>query len=141
MHITSEKHRKFNAVKHGILSRKVAIHPGESRYGFRKLKKTLLDQYSPEDEIEIALVEYLTVCFWRMKRALRIESKIMHEIEAEWEKYLGKGKIGNLSPLDVVKFERMDQILRYINGIQKGVFRTIHGLETIKERKMTNKDN
>lgn len=126
--------KQFNAIKHGLLSRKVNILPGESKYGFRKLKQTILDQYQPESDIEAALVDYLTLCFWRLKRALRLESQILSEIEKQWTSYC-EGEHSTLSPLNHVELEKIDQIMRYIGTIQRGIFRTTQELERLRAQK------
>jgi hypothetical protein len=126
--------KEFNAIRHGILSRKAILMPNESRYGFRKLKKALLAGYNPQTDIEIALVNYLIICFWRMQRALKLESKVFSEIVINWDKVLNQKPAHDFlfSPLDRVEFDKIEQIRRYIRSIEKGIFRTQTEIERMK---------
>ncbi len=119
--------KKFNATKHGILSRRVSILPGETKYGFRKLKQSMLAEYQPQTDIEAALVDYLTICFWRLKRALRVENKIIVLIENEF--------YGAYPSLKWIKLERLEQIMRYIGSIRRDIFNTRQELERIRTNK------
>lgn len=67
---------KWNAVKHGLLSKKVVIQAGdgrESRAEFRNLLAQLQDDIQPNGILEEILVEKIAVCYWRLRRVLRCE--------------------------------------------------------------------
>lgn len=123
---------KFNAVQHGILSRKLNILPGESRYGFRKLKQKLLAYYDPKTDLEMALVDYLCICFWRLKRALKLEAKVIEDLEKKWEDL---ERNGIDTPSNFIDFDKLERILRYSKSIERSIFRIQQELRQIDGQK------
>ena len=69
---------RFNALKHGILA-KTLILPGkkihESRDEFDFLLESLIDDLKPTGTMQHILVEKIAVCYWRLSRVLREESR------------------------------------------------------------------
>jgi len=67
---------KWNAFRHGLLSREVVIQAGEgkeSKAEFRTFFRLLWDNLQPEGPLEEILVERIAVCYWRLRRVLRCE--------------------------------------------------------------------
>lgn len=63
---------RFNAVKHGILSRETIL-PHESRENYESLLNELREEYAPNGPTENALVEELASILWRKRRVLAAE--------------------------------------------------------------------
>lgn len=51
--------------------------PGESVEAFDALVQQLISELGPVGELELKLVERITVCLWRQNRVYRIESEIL----------------------------------------------------------------
>ncbi len=67
---------KFNALKHGLLAKEVAVTVGEGAENpqeFNALLEDLKAQLVPEGTLEEMLVEKVAVAYWRLRRAYRYE--------------------------------------------------------------------
>lgn len=67
---------KLNAIKHGILSEAVVITKGdgqERKETYLAFYNGLRDYFQPQGTMEEALVEQITLTFWRKRRVLRYE--------------------------------------------------------------------
>jgi hypothetical protein len=64
---------KFNALKHGFLSKEVLLK-GESRAQYETLLDGLRNDYDPVGTTENLLVEILAVQWWRRRRLLQVEN-------------------------------------------------------------------
>jgi hypothetical protein len=58
---------KFNAVKHGLLSKCILL-PGESAAEYKSLLNGMLDDFQPQGTLETVLVDNLATLFWRKHR-------------------------------------------------------------------------
>ena len=68
---------KWNAVKHGLLSREAVIPVGEGqerRSDFQALLARLRRDLRPRRALEQMLVEKIAVGYWRLRRVLRCET-------------------------------------------------------------------
>jgi len=80
---------KWNAVKHGLLSKEVVILAGEGKENkteFRNLTSQLWQDLQPVGVLEEMLVEKIAICYWRLRRVLRCEiGEIRKELDtASW---------------------------------------------------------
>jgi hypothetical protein len=64
---------RFNALKHGILSRHVVL-PHEDANEYRELLAALMEEHAPNGATEMHLVEELAGIIWRKRRVLMAES-------------------------------------------------------------------
>lgn len=67
---------KWNALKHGILSREAVITAGdgrESQLEFDEMLAGLVDNFRPVGAVEEMLVDKIAVSYWRLRRAVRCE--------------------------------------------------------------------
>ena len=74
--IESYKATRFNALRHGILSR-VTVLPWEDADEYRALVEALAAEHTPEGPTEEHLVEELAGILWR-KRRLRLAEAATH---------------------------------------------------------------
>jgi hypothetical protein len=68
---------RWNAVKHGLLSKEVVISAGDGKENagqYRNLLSELILTLGPVGILEEMLVERIAVCYWRLGRALRCET-------------------------------------------------------------------
>lgn len=80
---------KWNALKHGLLSKEIIIKAGdgkESKAEFKVLLSELREDLQPEGILEEMLVEKIVICYWRLRRVLRCEiGEIRKELDsASW---------------------------------------------------------
>lgn len=69
---------RFNAMKHGILSR-LAVLAHEDQAEFSDLLAALLDEHQPAGMIERHLIEELATIIWRKRRVLLAEGAKINE--------------------------------------------------------------
>ena len=73
---------RWNALKHGLLSREVVLREGEGKEKeeeFTDLLENLHSTYAPEGPMEGMLVERIAVGYWRLRRAIRFETGMLRE--------------------------------------------------------------
>ena len=64
---------KWNALKHGILSKETVL-PSELPEEFENLLYALSEHFKPVGSLEALLVEKIAVTLWRLKRTYRYEA-------------------------------------------------------------------
>jgi len=69
---------RFNALKHGVLSRHVVL-PHEDRQEYDELRDALLLEHRPTGATELHLVEELAGILWRKRRILMAEGAQINE--------------------------------------------------------------
>jgi len=73
---------KYNALKHGLLSKEVVITVGEGAENpeeFNALLDDLTAQLRPEGALEEMLVEKIAVAYWRLRRACKYEAGLIRK--------------------------------------------------------------
>jgi hypothetical protein len=63
-----------NATRHGLAGNQVVIKD-EDPAAYEALRQELIDSYKPANAAELALVEEITQCFWRLQRARALEAE------------------------------------------------------------------
>jgi hypothetical protein len=76
--VQGKKRNKFNALKHGLLSKFVLLE-GESRAEYVSLLNGLSDYWQPQGKMESVEVENLAVLLWRKRRLLQAENAEISE--------------------------------------------------------------
>lgn len=132
---------KFNALKHGLLSKEVLLE-GEDSENFTQLGQRIMENLQPEGEIEILLTERIIVNMWRLRRALEVETAIM-----EYEKF--DDSMAGLDLLLSTSSSKEDQrrrkktrsmilnsgvetVIRYETTIERGIYKALHELQRIQ---------
>src|SRR4051812_40993261 len=67
---------KFNSLKHGMTA-EVAVLPHEDKFSYEELRQTTIESYQPANGAELMLVELVAINYWRLMRALRVETATM----------------------------------------------------------------
>jgi len=116
---------KWNALKHGLLSREVVIPTGdgkESRSDFESLLEALSQELNPVGVLEEMLVEKITVCYWRLRRVLCCETG-----------ELRKGLDTLAFDEAVARHEEVDRLLDswFGGSLEKQLVRTSAGVERL----------
>lgn len=128
------KYKKYNATKHGILSKQMIIK-GESKKEFEEFSCGLIESLTPETNMEKLLVEKVIADSWRLKRALRIEKEMIEE-QMDDEGLRGKRSAGTVFSCDLANYDTYGKLVRYISSIERGMYRALHELQRLQaERK------
>ena len=88
---------RWNALKHGLLTKEVVLpnsESGETKAEFQELLGQLCEDLRPEGVLEEMLVEKIAICYWRLRRAIRCEvgeirsaqtgTSLMKQFEDQW---------------------------------------------------------
>ena len=99
----TEEGRKIssqNAVKHGLYSSSVVLTT-ESREEYQALLDAYIQQFQPEGQVELHLVEEMVAAKWRQRRLWAIESDILEDemIETKAELEDNGGGYTPITPL------------------------------------------
>jgi hypothetical protein len=85
---------KYNALKHGLLSKEVIITTGEGAENPEEFNGFLDDlgkQLQPQGTLEELLVEKIAVSYWRLRRACRYEAGLIRdELDDVTDKFYSK---------------------------------------------------
>jgi hypothetical protein len=128
---------KYNAMKHGILSKEILID-GEDEQILIELGKKLRVQLAPEGELEMILVDRIISNVWRLKRLLKIEKSSM-----EWSRAdtlydsiefgtKTEGQLELKAERDMVTCYAIPLILRYETTIERSFIKALHELQRIQ---------
>jgi len=67
---------RFNAIKHGILSKEILL-TSEDENSLLELGKNLRSELKPQTEIELLLIDRIVANTWRLRRALKAEKEMI----------------------------------------------------------------
>jgi hypothetical protein len=71
-----------NSLRHGLTARQVVCFD-ETHSHFTEFYEALRADYAPADAIEAQLVERIALCVWRLRRACRMEAKLIDSCQAQ----------------------------------------------------------
>lgn len=137
---------KYNARKHGLLSKEVLMPEEDSR----QLEKLVADYYSqlnPVTTLECLLVDKIIAANWRLRRAYKIESATM-KIESK-RKYEESKSWSGLTDAEwmndddsrmqgieaMIDNDKIEKLTRYITTIERSLYRALHELERVQMRR------
>jgi hypothetical protein len=84
---------RWNALKHGLLSRAVippSLEPYESRADFESLLAALREEFAPASALEQLLIERIATGYWRLARLLRAEAGAVAARKTEYRRRLAE---------------------------------------------------
>jgi hypothetical protein len=110
----------LNGMKHGLLSREVLVQ-GEREADLVDFGKRLRAQLAPMGELELLLADRIVSCSWRLRRLLRVESRLFKEDGAQLEQaFSAYGR------------EKMAVLSRYEATIERGLYKALHELQRLQ---------
>lgn len=74
---------KYNALKHGLLSKEVLLD-GEDEEALIEVGKRLRTELEPQTELELILVDRITANVWRLRRVMQIEREMMDDDRSDF---------------------------------------------------------
>jgi hypothetical protein len=110
----------LNSMKHGLLSRE-AIVQGECEADLVDFGKRLRAQLAPTGELELLLADRIVSCAWRIRRLLRVESRLFEEDREQLEEaFSSYGR------------EKMAVLSRYEATIERSLYKALHELQRLQ---------
>jgi hypothetical protein len=133
---------RHNALKHGLLAREAVIAGGafaESEQDFETFLAGLHDDLDPQGSLEELLVEQIGICYWRLRRALRADTR---EFEYALSRHLDrppginlKGEPVNPRPEWMPHPQTLDTFTRYEKTIHNQLQRALDNLARLQSRR------
>jgi|ERR1035437_404363 hypothetical protein len=108
---------RYNALKHGLLSKEVLMR-GEDETVLLDLQKKLRQELQPATEVELLLVDRMVSSIWRLKRALSIEKDDVFYF-SEFD-----GTTGLKNDADL--------FFRYETMLDKSIYKALHELQRLQ---------
>jgi len=120
---------KYNALKHGLLSKEVLLK-GEDELSLTELEKKLRAELKPETELELLLVDRIVSNSWRLRRVLHIEVEM---IKDDCKESFGDEKgLGEAFSYDFANYDTYGKLIRYETSIERGLYKALHELQRIQ---------
>jgi hypothetical protein len=127
---------KYNAMKHGILSKEVLLHE-EDKESFIDFGAHIYAHLQPENELEAIFVDRIISGMWRLKRTLSIETASM-----EWTKFEKMKELCIYAENDehkkmramreTITHDSIEKIQRYETSIERGLFKALHEFQRLQ---------
>jgi hypothetical protein len=125
---------KYNALKHGLLSKEVLLD-SEDEGALIDIGKKMREELQPITQMERVLVDRITSNVWRLKRVMQMEREMMEKSKGGSlgnEKYkLG----GTLTHYDIAHYDIYGKLMRYEASIERGIYKALHELERIQAKR------
>lgn len=131
---------KYNALKHGLLSKEVLLD-GEDEKTFIEIGKKLRTELEPQTEFELVLVDRITANVWRLRRVMQIEREMMDDDRSDMGFSLSGGKktLGAALSYDFANNDTYGKLIRYESSIERGIYKALHELQRLQAARMGEK--
>ena len=128
---------KYNALKHGILSKEVLLK-GEDEKTLIEIGKKLRVELQPQTELELVLVDRITANVWRLRRVMQIEREMIEDDRKDsFSKELKT--LGEAFSYDSTNYDTYSKLIRYEANIEHGIYKALHELQRIQSARMGEK--
>jgi len=132
---------RYNAMKHGLLSKEVLIE-GEDEKGLLQLERSIRAAIQPVGELELLLTDRVIANIWRLKRAMKVERNSMEWQKNYKEEFSFTGRSELLDQLDpqtnrekirnMIANPGTERMLRYESMIERSIYKALHELQRIQ---------
>jgi hypothetical protein len=132
---------KYNALKHGILSKEVLLK-GEDEKTLIEIGKKLRAELEPQTELELVLVDRITANVWRLRRVMQIEREMMDDDKNDAMDFSlsgGKKTLGEAVSYDFANHDTYGKLIRYEASIERGIYKALHELQRLQANRMGEK--
>lgn len=119
---------KYNALKHGILSKEVLLDDEDSS-DLNALGKKLRTELAPDSELELVLVDRITANVWRLRRVMQVEREMMYD---DVNDTFGKKTLGGAFSSDFSNHDTYGKLIRYEASIERGIYKALHELQRLQ---------
>jgi len=121
---------KYNALKHGLLSKEILLDD-ENESNLIGLGKKLRNELVPETELELILIDRITANVWRLRRTMRIEKEMIDSDREENSNDLKK-TLGSAFSYDFTNYDTYGKLIRYETSIERGIYKALHELQRLQ---------
>lgn len=121
---------RYNAIKHGLLSKEVLLGD-EDETVLVELGKKLRLELQPQSEFELVLADRITANIWRLKRVMQIEREVIEDQKNDTfnsKKSIGRG----FTSYDSVHNDTYNKLIRYETSIERGIYKALHELQRLQ---------
>jgi len=128
---------KYNAIKHGLLTKEVLVDADEVN-DLNQLKKAVHEALDPVGPMEDLLVDRIISNAWRLRRAIQVETKTMEWYQNDFDMFpIGQTEEqqAQKSVKNMLNNDSIDTILRYETTIERSLFRALHELERLQAKR------
>ena len=124
---------KYNALKHGLLSKEVLLD-GEDEAKLIEIGRRLRTELEPQTELELVLVDRITANVWRLRRVMQIEREMMDDDQSDLGFGLSEGKrtLGAALSFDFGNKDTYGKLIRYESSIERGIYKALHELQRLQ---------
>lgn len=124
---------KYNAMKHGLLSKEVLLE-GEDEKMLIEIGKTLRSELDPQTELESVLIDRITANVWRLKRVMQIEREMIDNDKNTMGFSLSDRKktLGGVMSYDFANHDTYGKLIRYEASIERGIYKALHELQRLQ---------
>ena len=131
---------KYNALKHGLLSKEVLLD-GEDEKTLIEIGKRLRTELEPQTELELVLVDRITANVWRLRRVMQIEREMMDDDRSDMGFSLSSGEktLGAAFSYDFAHNDTYGKLIRYDSSIERGIYKALHELQRLQSARMGEK--
>src|SRR5262245_7536975 len=67
-----------NAIRHGLLAKRVVLD-SDNEENFHILLNQHVEKFQPADGVEFGMIEEMVSCYWRLHRAMAIETEMFNQ--------------------------------------------------------------
>jgi len=128
---------KYNAIKHGLLSKEVLLED-EDEAKLIEVGKKLRAELEPQTEFELVLVDRITANVWRLRRVMQIEQEMIADDRKNT--YNGGAKtLGQAFSIDFANSDTYGKLIRYETSIERGIYKALHELQRIQAARLGEK--
>lgn len=128
-----------NALRHGLTSNKVVL-AHENAEEFESMKQTFFKTHRPATEREAQLVTHMVESWWRLERALRVESEFLQQraeaISEAHPKLTGDAALAMMF-IDPGQSKSYRLFLRYLTNAQNTYRQACAEFEKVRKERLT----
>jgi hypothetical protein len=121
---------RYNAIKHGLLSKEVLLE-GEDEKALIEMGKNMRVELEPETELELVLVDRITANVWRLRRVMQMEREMMAKSQDNSTYKLGH----TLTHYDIAHNDIYGKLIRYETSIERGIYKALHELQRLQAQR------
>jgi hypothetical protein len=123
---------KYNALKHGLLTKEVLIE-GENEGSLQELAENLNSTLEPNGELELLLVDRIISNMWRLRRLIAVErATIEYHRKSFWTDAWGKEAAEFDEKRGMLVNNDTEKLIRYEVSIERSLFKAIHELQRLQ---------
>lgn len=124
---------KYNAIKHGLLSKEVLLE-GEDEKALIEIGRRLRFELEPQTELELVLVDRITANVWRLRRVMKIEREMIDSdrFTTDWQGNPKEKTLGEALSYDFANNDTYGKLIRYETSIERGIFKALHELQRLQ---------